>query len=130
MKVPNRDSQKILDIYLNPTQKDRVPENSTTNPAQVGTDEGSDEEDFQPSQMEEEAPPPAQQPSDSGKKSLESTSAPQNKQPRQESFSMQRPPERKPQPSTSTAFDPQFRHDRPRPPITYPRRFQTYLQFS
>ena len=56
--IPNRDSQKIMDIYLNPKQrqKDHVPEEFLYE-SNSSSDESSDEEELQPPQTEDEAPP-------------------------------------------------------------------------
>ena len=60
--IPNRDSQKIMDIYSNPKQKqkDHVPEEFFCE-SSSSSDESSDEEELQLPQMEDEAPPTLEQ---------------------------------------------------------------------
>ena len=106
--IPNRDSQKIMDIYSNPKQKqkDHVPEEFLCE-SSSSSDESSDEEELQPPQMEDEAPPTLRtirQPKNGKRKknSPELTSAPYNKQPRQERLATPRPPN--PKPSTSSGL--------------------------
>ena len=107
--IPNRDSQKIMDIYSNPKQKqkDHVPEEFLYE-SSSSSDESSDEEELQPPQTEDEAPPLTIEQSDNQKNgkrkknSPESTSAPHNKQPRQERLATPRPPN--PKPSTSSGL--------------------------
>ena len=69
--IPNRDSQKIMDIYLNPKQKqkDHAPEEFLYESSSRSDDENSDEEELQPPQTEDEAPPQTQERSDNQKKS-------------------------------------------------------------
>ena len=57
--IPNRDSQKIMDIYSNlkQKQKDHVPEEFLCE-SSSSSDESSDEEELQPPQTEDEAAPP------------------------------------------------------------------------
>ena len=54
--IPNRDSQKIMDIYSNPKQKqnDHVPEEFLCE-SSSSSDESSDEEELQPPQTEDES---------------------------------------------------------------------------
>ena len=85
--IPNRDSEKIMDIYSNPKQKQKyhVPEEFLCE-SSSSSDESSDEEELQPPQTEDEAPPTLEQSDNqkNGKRkknSSESTSAPYNKQP-------------------------------------------------
>ena len=107
--IPNRDSQKIMDIYSNPKQKqkDHVPEEFLCE-SSSSSNESSDEEELHPPQTEDEAPPLTLGQSDNQKNrkrkknSQESTSAPYNKQPRQERLAMPRPPN--PKPSTSSGL--------------------------
>ena len=85
--IPNRDSQKIMDIYLNPKQKqkDHAPDEFLYESSSSSDDESSDEEELQPPQTEDEVPPKTQERSDNRrnerrkKNSPESTSAPHNK---------------------------------------------------
>ena len=108
--IPNTDSQKIMDIYLNSKQKqkDHVPGEFHYESSSSSDDESSDEEQLQPPQTEDEAPPQTQDRSDNRKNekrkknSPESTSAPHNKQPRQERLATPRPPN--PKPSTSSGL--------------------------
>ena len=108
--IPNRDSQKIMDIYTNPKQKqkDHAPEEFLNESSSSSDDESSDEEELQPPQTEDEAPPKTQERSDNRKNekrkknSSESTSAPHNKQPRHERLATPRPPN--PKPSTSSGL--------------------------
>ena len=64
--IPNRDSQKIMDIYLNPKQKqkDHVPEEFHYESSSSSDNESSDEEELQPPQTEDKAPPQTQDRSD------------------------------------------------------------------
>ena len=115
-----------MDIYSNPKQKqkDHVPEEFLCE-SSSSSDESSDEEELQPPQTEDEAPPTLEQSDNqkNGKRkktSPESTSAPYNKQPRQERLATPRPPN--PKPSTSSGLlrtlpNPSSQEQR-RPPIT------------
>ena len=106
-----------MDIYSNPKQKqkDHVPEEFLCE-SRSSSDESSEEEELQPPQTEDEAPPQTKdeappltlEQSDNQKNgkrkknSPESTSAPHNKQPRQERLATPRPPN--PKPSTSSGI--------------------------
>ena len=67
--IPNRDAQKIMDIYLNPKQKqkDHAPEEFLYESSSSSDDESSDEEEHQPPQTEDEAPPQTEEQSDNQK---------------------------------------------------------------
>ena len=67
--IPNRDSQKIMDIYLNPkqNQKHHAPEEFLYESSSSSDDESSDEEELQPPQTEDEAAPKKQERSDNRK---------------------------------------------------------------
>ena len=125
--IPNRDSQKIMDIYSNPKQKqkDHVPEEFLYE-SSSSSDESSDEEELQPPQTEDEAPPLTLEQSDNQKNgkrkknSPESTSAPYNKQPQQERLATPRPPNPKPSTSSGLLRTPPnpYSQEQRRPPIT------------
>ena len=114
-----------MDIYSNPKQKqkDHVPEEFL---CESSSDESSDEEELQPPQTEDEARPLTLEQWDNQKNgkrkknSPESTSAPYNKQPRQERLATPRPPNPKPSTSSGLLRTPpnSSSQEQRRPPIT------------
>ena len=67
--IPNRDSQKIMDIYLNSKekQKDHAPDEFLYESSSSSDDESSEEEELQPPQTEDEAPSKTQERPDNPK---------------------------------------------------------------
>ena len=115
--IPERDSQKIMNIYLNPKQKDHVPE-VFLHESSSSSDKSSDEEELQPPQTEDEAPPQHKndQTTEKMKKERKKNSPESNKQPRQERLATPRPPN--PKPSNSS----DFQWTAPNPPSQEKRR--------
>ena len=77
--IPNRDSQKIMDIYSNPKQKqkDHVPEKFLCE-SSSSSDESSDEEELQAPQTEDEAPPLTLDQSDNQKNGKRKKNSPES----------------------------------------------------